>query len=95
MTDKNIAESEAYKELTTLVELIQTDGSIHDLDQYTPEDMQTTSGIVLSELMHRCQRYEDVLKEIVQANELSSKFTGDMGRAYAMSAKEVLCRTFY
>lgn len=95
MRNTSSAPKETYKELTTLLELIQVDGSIHDLDQYTPDDMQTVHGDVLCELMHRCQRYEKVLEGIVKDDKFSPTFLGDRGKAYVRMSKTALNRTFY
>ena len=47
-----------FFEVEYLLNLIQADGSIHDLDQYDENHMQTTLGAVLCGLMKRLERAE-------------------------------------
>lgn len=55
-------------EIAELLDLVMADGSIHDLDQHKPEDMQTTSGSTFAWILHRCQRAEAALKRLSDAS---------------------------
>lgn len=57
-----------HDELHELLDLYKIDGTIHDLDQYRPEQMQSTLATVLCELMHRLQKAEAAIHETVNAN---------------------------
>lgn len=53
-----------YFEVEELLDLVQVDGSIHDLDQFDEDKMQTTYGAVLCGLMKRLERAEEAVKEL-------------------------------
>jgi hypothetical protein len=55
-------------EVHALLDLVDRDGIIHDLDQYLPDDQQSTLGSVLCELMHRLQSAEKAIHETVVHN---------------------------
>ena len=64
-----LAATEAvHDELHELLDLYKIDGTIHDLDQYQPETMQSTLASVLCELMHRLKKAEAAIHETINAN---------------------------
>lgn len=68
-------------EIAELLDLVMADGSIHDLDQHKPEDMQTTSGSTFAWILHRCQRAEAALKALYESNNRKQYDAMGFGRA--------------
>ena len=58
------AEYAQFFEVEDLLDLVQADGSIHDLDQFDEDRMQTTLGSVLCGLMKRLEREEAEVKRL-------------------------------
>jgi len=58
------AEYAQFFEVEDLLDLVQADGSIHDLDQFDQDNMQTTLGAVLCGLMKRLERAESEVKRL-------------------------------
>jgi len=48
-------------ECAELLELIHIDGTVHDLDQYPAERMQTTLGRVLCWLLHEYDKQREII----------------------------------
>lgn len=99
MTDGNISKQDLmlmhakFSEIDDLLELVQADGSIHDLDQYDEDSMQTTLGAVLCGLMKRLEKAENALREIVKDDDFRRSarlHVGDRGGEYATTARKAL-----
>lgn len=52
-------------EVDELLELIHADGSIHDLDQYPVDRMQTTTGRVMCGFMHGREKLRSALEYVL------------------------------
>jgi hypothetical protein len=76
----------AYAELTELLELVHIDWSIHDLDQYHTERMQTTLGRQLCDLLHQFDRQRTAL--IVAAFEMDALGDTDLHETAANIARQ-------
>jgi hypothetical protein len=68
------------------LDLIDRDGSIHDLDQHPVSGKDTTLGMVLCELMHRLQSAEAAIHKAVKAPGNSKSILEDHIREYPNQA---------
>lgn len=63
-----VATEAVHDELHDLLDLCMVDGTIQGINQYKPEEIQSTLGTVLWELMHRLKKAEAAIHETVNAN---------------------------